>query len=373
MSAFRTIWTTPDRFVEVIDQRKLPHEWVVVELKTYKDAEVAIKEMTVRGAPLIGATAAYGIYLAVREMNEKGLNQSFLNQAFADLRASRPTAVNLFWALDKMKKALDTSFESKTEPVEVIDTALSVAWETAQRIVEEDVETCRMIGVHGLPLIEAIAHKKQGETVNILTHCNAGMLGCIEWGTITSPIYLAVQKGIKVHVWVDETRPRNQGANLTCYELTRHDVPHTLIVDNTGGHLMQHGMVDMVIVGTDRTTRQGDVANKIGTYLKALAAKDNELPFYVALPSTTIDWTISNGLTEIPIEERNQDEVKYVIGKSKTTGMLDEVLICPETTNASNYGFDVTPSRLITGLITERGVCTATEKGLLGLFPEQKA
>jgi methylthioribose-1-phosphate isomerase len=197
------------------------------------------------------------------------------------------------------------------------------------------------------------------------------MLGCIEWGTITSPIYQAVQKGLKVHVWVDETRPRNQGANLTCYELTRHNVNHTLIVDNTGGHLMQHGMVDMVIVGTDRTTRQGDVANKIGTYLKALAANDNQIPFYVALPSTTLDWTINDGLKEIPIEERNQDEVKYVIGKSKTTGKLDEVLICPETTKASNYGFDVTPARLVTGLITERGVCEASEEGLLGLFPEK--
>jgi len=248
---------------------------------------------------------------------------------------------------------------------------LQTAWEAAGAIVEEDVETCRMIGVHGLPILEAISKKKNGETINILTHCNAGMLGCIEWGTITSPIYQAVQKGLKVHVWVDETRPRNQGANLTCYELTRHNVNHTLIVDNTGGHLMQHGMVDMVIVGTDRTTRQGDVANKIGTYLKALAANDNKIPFYVALPSTTLDWTINDGLKEIPIEERNQDEVKYVIGKSKTTGKLDEVLICPETTKASNYGFDVTPARLVTGLITERGVCEASEEGLLGLFPEK--
>lgn len=361
MSAFRTIWTTEDRFVEVIDQRKLPHEWVVVKLLTYKDAEVAIKDMTVRGAPLIGATAAYGIYLAVREMVEQELDGSFLDQAFTDLRASRPTAVNLFWALDKMRAALDDATDF-----------LQTAWEAAGAIVEEDVETCRMIGVHGLPILEAISARKNGETINILTHCNAGMLGCIEWGTITSPIYQAVQKGLNVHVWVDETRPRNQGANLTCYELTRHNVPHTLIVDNTGGHLMQHGMVDMVIVGTDRTTRQGDVANKIGTYLKALAAKDNNIPFYVALPSTTLDWTINDGLKEIPIEERNQDEVKYVVGKSKATGKLDEVLICPETTKASNYGFDVTPARLVAGLITERGVCEASEAGLLGLFPEQQ-
>jgi methylthioribose-1-phosphate isomerase len=358
---FRTIWPTEDKFVEVIDQRKLPHEFVVVKLLTYKDAEIAIKEMTVRGAPLIGATAAYGIYLAVREMLEKELDPSFLDQAFSDLRASRPTAVNLFWALDKMLNALDAS-----------DDFLKTSWEMAAQILEEDVETCRMIGVHGLPLIEEISKRKNGEVVNILTHCNAGMLGCVEWGTITSPIYQAIQKGLKVHVWVDETRPRNQGSNLTCYELTRHDVPHTLIVDNAGGHLMQHGMVDMVIVGTDRTTRQGDVANKIGTYLKALAANDNHIPFYVALPSTTLDWTINDGLKEIPIEERNQDEVKYMIGKSSVSGNIESVLICPETTNASNYGFDVTPAKYVTKLITERGVCDASEAGLLTLFPEMK-
>lgn len=358
MAKFRTIWTTEDRFVEVIDQRKLPHEYTVVKLLSYKDAEVAIKDMTVRGAPLIGATAAYGIYLAVREMLEKELPGTFLDQAFSDLRASRPTAVNLFWALDKMRLALDQA-----------EDFLSTSWEMAGQIVEEDVETCRMIGVHGLPIIEALSSKKNGEVVNILTHCNAGMLGCIEWGTITSPIYQALEKGIKVHVWVDETRPRNQGSNLTCYELTKHGVPHTLIVDNAGGHLMQHGMVDMVIVGTDRTTRNGDVANKIGTYLKALAAKDNNIPFYVALPSTTLDMSIRDGLKEIPIEERNQDEVRYFIGKSPS-GNIEPVLICPETTKASNYGFDVTPAHLVTALITERGVCEASERGLLELFPE---
>ncbi len=361
MTKFRTIWPTEDKFVEVIDQRKLPHEFVVVKLQTYKDAELAIKDMTVRGAPLIGATAAYGIYLAVREMIENELDGTFLDQAFTDLRASRPTAVNLFWALDKMLKALD---ESEGD-------FLNTSWEAAAAIVEEDVETCRMIGVHGLPIIEAISTRKKGDVVNILTHCNAGMLGCVEWGTITSPIYQAIEKGIKVHVWVDETRPRNQGSNLTCYELTKHNVPHTLIVDNAGGHLMQHGMVDMVIVGTDRTTRQGDVANKIGTYLKALAAKDNNIPFYVALPSTTLDMTINNGLTEIPIEERNQDEVRYMIGKD-AQGKIGNVLICPETTPASNYGFDVTPARLVTKIITERGVCDASEEGLLALFPEYK-
>lgn len=359
MSKFRTIWPTEDRYVEVIDQRKLPHEFVVVKLRTYKDAEVAIKDMTVRGAPLIGATAAYGIYLAVREMVEKQLGGTFLDIAFSDLRASRPTAINLFWALDRMRDALDSSTSD----------FLQTAWDTAAQIVEEDVETCRMIGVHGLPLIEAISSKKNGETVNILTHCNAGMLGCVEWGTITSPIYQAIQKGIKVHVWVDETRPRNQGSNLTAYELTKHGVPHTLIVDNAGGHLMQHGMVDMVIVGTDRTTRNGDVANKIGTYLKALAAKDNGIPFYVALPSTTLDMSIRDGLKEIPIEERDQNEVRYMIGKA-ASGTIEAVLICPETTPASNYGFDVTPARLVTKIITERGVCDASEQGLVGLYPE---
>lgn len=361
MTKFRTIWTTEDKYVEVIDQRKLPHEFVVVKLETYEDAEEAIKEMTVRGAPLIGATAAYGIYLAVREMIEEELDGSFIDQAFTDLRTSRPTAVNLFWALDKMRVALDNCEGD----------FLTCAWEAANAIVEEDVETCRMIGVHALPIIEAISKRKKGEVVNILTHCNAGMLGCVEWGTVTSPIYQAKEKGLKVHVWVDETRPRNQGSNLTCYELTKHGVPHTLIVDNAGGHLMQHGMVDMVIVGTDRTTRNGDVANKIGTYLKALAAYDNNIPFYVALPSTTLDMTIRDGLKEIPIEERNQDEVRYMIGKGPN-GKIESVLICPETTQASNYGFDVTPARLVTKIITDRGVCDASEKGLLELFPEFK-
>ena len=357
---FRTIWTTPERDIEVIDQRQLPHEYVVVKLQTYQDADLAIRSMTVRGAPLIGATAAYGIFLAVRELIDKGLDARFLDEAFTVLRASRPTAVNLFWALDRMQKTLDEA-----------EDFLEAAWNEAQKIVEEDIETCRMIGVHGLPLIERISEKKKGETVHILTHCNAGMLGCIEWGTITSPIYQAVQKGIDVHVWVDETRPRNQGANLTAYELTKHGVKHTLIVDNTGGHLMQHSMVDLVIVGTDRTTRQGDVANKIGTYLKALAAKDNQIPFYVALPSTTLDMRINDGLKEIPIEERDQNEVKYVIGKS-ASGKIEPVLICPETTPAANYGFDVTPARLVTGLITERGICAASEDGILSLFPEYK-
>ena len=355
-SPFRTIWPTDDRFVEVIDQRFLPHEWVVVKLHTYQEAERAIKDMVVRGAPLIGATAAYGIYLAARECVEKKCNASFMDQAFEDMAKSRPTAVNLFWALNRMKLKLKDSLDLVAD-----------AWEEAQAIVEEDIETCRMIGVHGLPLIEAISAKKPGERVNILTHCNAGMLGCVEWGTVTSPIYQAKQKGIDVHVYVDETRPRNQGANLTSYELTRHDIPHTLIVDNAGGHLMQHGMVDLVIVGTDRTTCQGDVANKIGTYLKALAAYDNQIPFYVALPSTTLDLKIKDGLSEIPIEERDQNEVKYVIGKS-SSGKIESVLICPETTQAVNHGFDVTPARLVTGLITERGLCAPNEGAILTMF-----
>ena len=358
MNDFRTIWLSEDGFVEVIDQRILPHKLEIVKLSSYKEAVVAIKNMTVRGAPLIGATAAYGIYLAVREMIERQLEGDFLDKAFEELRASRPTAVNLFWALDRMSESLDNSSDF-----------LSDSLNQANAIVTDDIETCRMIGVHGLPIIEELSKKKEGETVNILTHCNAGMLGCVQWGTITSPIYQAHLKGIKVHVWVDETRPRNQGSNLTAYELTRHGIPHTLIVDNAGGHLMQHGMVDMVIVGTDRTTRKGDVANKIGTYLKALSAKDNGIPFYVALPSTTLDMNISDGLLEIPIEERDQNEVKYITGLA-ANGEIETVLICPETTSASNYGFDVTPARLVTGLITERGVCEANENGILSLFPE---
>ena len=355
-SPFRTIWPTSDRYVEVIDQRFLPHEWVVVKLRTYQEAETAIKDMIVRGAPLIGATAAYGIYLAARTCVEENHALSLMDQAFEALANSRPTAVNLFWALNRMKERLEGA-----------ENLVETAWNEAQAIVEQDVETCRNIGVHGLPIIEALAAKKPGQRINILTHCNAGMLGCIEWGTVTSPIYQAKQKGLDVHVYVDETRPRNQGANLTAYELTRHGIPHTLIVDNAGGHLMQHGMVDMVIVGTDRTTRHGDVANKIGTYLKALAAHDNKIPFYVALPSTTLDLSVRDGLKEIPIEERNQDEVRYVIGKS-AAGAIEPVLICPETTQAVNHGFDVTPARLVTGLITERGVCAPNEAAILAMF-----
>lgn len=359
-NSFRTIWVKDHQTIEVIDQRQLPHQFVVVQLRTCDEVVLAIKSMIVRGAPLIGATAAYGVYLALLEIQRAGNTANYLDEAFENLRESRPTAVNLFWALDRMKKALN-GISDVSEKIEI-------ALQEANAIVEDDIETCRMIGVHGLPLLEAIWERKGRKTVNILTHCNAGMLGCIQWGTITSPIYQAQAKGIDVHVWVDETRPRNQGANLTCFELTKHGVPHTLITDNNGGHLMQHGKVDIVLVGTDRTTRQGDVANKIGTYLKALAAKDNQIPFYVALPSTTIDWSINDGLKEIPIEERDQNEVRTVYGLTPE-GQMTNVLICPSTTKAVNHGFDVTPARLVSGLITERGICDASEAGLSSLFP----
>lgn len=360
----RTVWIKPDnaQIVQVLDQRYLPHQIIIQDLATWQDVEVAIKDMIVRGAPLIGATAAYGIYLACLEAQKTENPIQFIDLAFSRLRESRPTAINLFWALDRMRATLEKATDLPTK------TKLSL--ETAHQIVEDDVEVCRLIGVHGLPIIQAISERKKGEVVNILTHCNAGRLGCIEWGTATSPIYQAHKLGIEVHVWVDETRPRNQGASLTAWELSQAGIPHTVIVDNAGGHLMQHGFVDMVIVGTDRTTRTGDVANKIGTYLKALAAKDNQIPFYVALPSTTLDWTIRDGLTEIPIEERSQNEVKYIMGKAQD-GSMQTVLLTPENSPASNYGFDVTPARLITGLITERGICEANEQGLLSLFPEQ--
>ncbi|MCU0448189.1 MAG: S-methyl-5-thioribose-1-phosphate isomerase [Microscillaceae bacterium] len=363
----RTIWLKANdpSTVQVIDQRRLPHEFIVEDLQTVEQTVWAIKEMVVRGAPLIGATAAYGMYFACLEAAKAANPEQYFTKATQDLRNSRPTAINLFWAIERQVRAINegNSWAQKAQ----------IAFHTANAIIEEDVEICRMIGVHGLPIIEQLSHQKNGEVVNILTHCNAGRLGCIEWGTISSPIYQAHQKGIKVHVWVDETRPRNQGSNLTAWELSQAGVPHTVIVDNTGGHLMQHGLVDMVIVGTDRTTRVGDVANKIGTYLKALAARDNQVPFYVALPSSTIDWEIRDGLKEIPIEERSQDEVKYIYGWNENNQQLEKVLLTPKESPACNYGFDVTPARLVTGgLITERGVCVASEAGLLGLFPEKR-
>lgn len=361
----RTIWRNAlaDKIM-VINQTLLPHRLQVETLTNVQEIYTAIKDMIVRGAPLIGATAAYGVYYAFRDNNTLEAIMNDVNY----LRSSRPTAVNLFWAIDQVLAATNASEDLKEKA--------NLALIAADKIVEDDIETCRLIGVHGLPILQEIAAKKKAlglnPVVNVLTHCNAGMLGCIRWGTIASPIYQAKELGLDIHVWVDETRPRNQGANLTAWELGQHGIKHTLIVDNTGGLLMQNGMVDVVIVGTDRTTRKGDVANKIGTYLKALAAKDNNIPFYVALPSTTIDWTISDGLKEIPIEERSQDEVRYTVGKDEK-GDIVSVLICPENTPAANYGFDITPARLVTGgFITERGNCLATEEGLLSLFPEEK-
>ncbi len=357
----RTLWIQ-DQHIQVIDQRQLPHAQVVQDLTTVDEVVNAIKEMVVRGAPLIGATAAYGVHFACLEAEGTQAPEQYFKASMQKLSQSRPTAVNLFWAINRVVKAIE-GLESWSDKAQI-------AWTEASEIVEEDVTICRSIGENGLPIIEQISQQKSGEAVNILTHCNAGMLGCIEWGTATSPIYQAHQKGIPVHVWVDETRPRNQGASLTAWELTQAGIPHTVIVDNAGGHLMQHGLVDMVIVGTDRTTRQGDVANKIGTYLKALAARDNGIPFYVALPSTTIDWAVRDGLQEIPIEERSPNEVKYIQGM--VDGKIQQVLLTPENSPASNYGFDVTPARLVTALITERGVCHANEVAMLELFPEKK-
>jgi len=360
---FRTIWQNPDdpTVVQIIDQRRLPHEYVVEDLLSWRDGVRAISEMLVRGAPLIGATAAWSLYLAALESRGKSNRGELIRDAAMELAATRPTAVNLRWAIDRVLGVLD-----RTVTVDEIEDALELE---ARKICDEDIAISRGIGEHGLKLIEEIAARKSGETVNILTHCNAGSLATINWGTATAPVYFALAKGIDVHVWVDETRPRNQGSQLTAWELAENDVPHTLIVDNAGGHLMQHGLVDICITGTDRTTRSGDVANKIGTYLKALAAYDNNIPFYVALPSTTIDWSITDGLTEIPIEERDPDEVAKIYGKAGDE--LCTVQTVGSNTAISNYAFDVTPARLVTGLITERGICAASEDGLTALFPEQ--
>ena len=349
--ALRTIWFEDDK-VKIIDQTKLPHQFIIKDLKTVKDAINAIKVMEVRGAPLIGGTAAYGIVLAIIEKND--LN--FINQASGDLINSRPTAINLKWAVDRMMKKIK-GVNSK----EILNLALN----EAKAICEEDVGFCKSIGEHGLKIIEAIYQKKK-DTVNILTHCNAGWLATIDWGTATSPIYHAHQKGIKVHVWVDETRPRNQGANLTSYELNEEGVPNTIIADNTGGILMQRGQVDMCIVGTDRTLANGNVCNKIGTYLKALAAKDNNVPFYVALPSSTIDWKIKEA-KDIPIEERNSEELSHIEGVNKK-GEIEKFLIYPKKSKAMNLAFDITPAKYVTGLITERGICDASKEGLQKLF-----
>ncbi len=357
----RTIWPAADGedgAVEIIDQTRLPFEFTVARLESMTDAARAISDMLVRGAPLIGATAAYGMALAMRA----DTSAAGLASAYKVLMAARPTAVNLRWALDDMTALLDPLDPARREVA---------AWERAAEICDEDVEICSKLGDNGRKLIEAAWDKKGRDgAVNILTHCNAGWLATVDWGTALAPIYKSHDAGIPVHVWVDETRPRNQGVSLTCWELGQQGVAHTLIVDNAGGHLMQHGLVDLCIVGTDRTTKAGDVCNKIGTYLKALAAHDNQVPFYVALPGPTIDWTITDGVRDIPIENRGADEVTRMTGITDA-GEITTVTIAPDGTPAANYAFDVTPSRLISGLITERGVAEASEAGLKRLYPEK--
>jgi methylthioribose-1-phosphate isomerase len=357
---YQTIWIDENdsSVVRVIDQQKLPFFFEIKDLRSVDDVFDAINDMTVRGAPLIGAAGAFGIYLATLEINSMTNIREHISNAARYLISCRPTAVNLSWAvsyvMDKLKYEESSASLTKT------------ALDTAIEICEMEKENCRQIGKHGLKLIEAIGKKKKGAPVNILTHCNAGWLSCIDYGTATAPIYLAHEKEIPLHVWVDETRPRNQGSRLTAYELGQNGIPYTLIPDNAGGHLMQQKLVDIVIVGSDRTTRKGDVANKIGTYLKALAAFDNKIPFYSAFPSSSIDFNIKDGVKEIIIEERDADEVKCVTGFGE--GKIQSVRICPEETIAANYGFDITPARLITGLITERGICKATEKDIIEMF-----
>ncbi len=350
---YRTIWfDEKNQVVKIIDQTKLPHQFIIKDLKTVKDAINAIKTMEVRGAPLIGGTAAYGIVLAVMENNDL----EFIKKSSEELIKSRPTAINLQWAVHRMNNKLSMVNSNDL---------LNIALKEAKEICDEDVKFCENIGLNGLKIIEEIYNKKK-DTVNILTHCNAGWLATINWGTATSPIYHAKKKGISVHVWVDETRPRNQGANLTSYELNEEQIPNTIIADNTGGILMQRGEVDMCIVGTDRTLSTGDVANKIGTYLKALAAYDNNIPFYVALPSSTIDWDIKD-FKEIPIEERNSEELSHIEGLDENNN-IKKILIYPKKSKAMNLAFDVTPAKYVTGLITEKGVCEASKEGLTKLF-----
>ncbi|NCU20239.1 S-methyl-5-thioribose-1-phosphate isomerase [Candidatus Falkowbacteria bacterium] len=354
---YRSIWREASGEVRIIDQRWLPHELRIVPLRDRAEFAAAIRDMWVRGAPLIGATAAYGV--AVQMQGDA--SDASLRETWEVLHETRPTAINLKWALDEMTRHL--------APLPVTERP-AAAWARAAEIADEDVEINRRIGEHGLAIIREIAARKGGGRVNILTHCNAGWPATVDWGTATSPIYHAVEAGIDVHVFVDETRPRNQGAQLTAWELNSHGVSHDLIVDNAGGHLMQHGEVDMVIVGTDRTTANGDVCNKIGTYLKALAAKANGVPFYVALPSPTIDWTVKDGVKEIPIEERAGSEVTHVQGRD-AAGRVFCVQISPDGTPARNPAFDVTPAHLVTGLITERGICTASSEGLAAMFPDR--
>jgi methylthioribose-1-phosphate isomerase len=356
---YRTIWVNPNNpeIIQIIDQTKLPFEFSIEDLTDLQSTVFAIRDMKVRGAGLIGATAAFGIYLASLTANAKTFREEIAD-AGKLLSATRPTAVNLQWAINRQLKLLG---ESKS----LMDFQ-NRSLELANAIANEDAAMCKKLGEHGLKIIEKLNKEKGGKTVNILTHCNAGWLAFVDYGSATSPIYLAHDRGIDVHVWVDETRPRNQGARLTAWELLQHGVKHTIIPDNAGGHLMQHGLVDLVITGADRVTRTGDTANKIGTYLKALAARDNNIPFYVALPSSTFDWTISDGIKEIPIEQRDANEVKYMSGWKN--GKEQQILITPKNSPAVNYGFDVTPARLITGLITENGICPASEAGIKELF-----
>jgi methylthioribose-1-phosphate isomerase len=357
----RTIWVEADgASVGTIDQTQLPHRYTTIQLKTVQDAAHAIKSMQVRGAPLIGAVAAYGVALALRQ----DASDAALERAYALLFATRPTAINLRWALDEMMAAVRNRAR---------EDRVDAAYRRAQEIADEDVEINAAIGRNGLRLIEEIAAtKKPGAPVNVLTHCNAGWLATVDWGTATAPIYLAHEQNHPVHVWVDETRPRNQGASLTAWELGHHGVPHTVIPDNTGGHLMQHGMVDLVIVGTDRVTANGDVCNKIGTYLKALAARDNNVPFYVALPSPTIDFSVDDGVRQIPIEQRGPEEVTDMTGRT-ADGRIETVRVVPQGSPVANYAFDVTPARLVSGLITERGVLRADRAALAAAFPERIA
>jgi methylthioribose-1-phosphate isomerase len=360
---FRTIWLKPgdEAVVQLIDQRFLPHRFVIEEVRTVEQMATAIREMHVRGAGLIGASAGYGMYLAALEAAQSAAFDKHLASAAMKLKATRPTAVNLSWAVERQLGNIAKSKDANEK--------VSRALRTAKLIADEDVEHCRMIGQHGLALIREIATKNTGKPVNVLTHCNAGWLAFVDYGSATAPIYAAHDSGLPVHVWVAETRPRNQGSKLTAWELGKHGVPHTIIADSAAGHLMQHAMVDLIIVGTDRTTLSGDVGNKIGTYLKALAAKDNDVPFYVALPSSSFDWKLRDGLKEIPIEERGAEEVKQADGWFE--GQQVEVRVAPERSPAANYGFDVTPGHLVTGLITERGVCEANEESIRALFPEQ--
>jgi methylthioribose-1-phosphate isomerase len=353
---YRTIWPKPgdERVIQLIDQRALPHRFLIEDVRTVAEMAAALREMHVRGAGLIGAAAGYGMYLATFEPD--------LMAAAENLKATRPTAVNLAWAVDRLLNAIAAADSPEEKQ--------AVAFLTAQQIADEDAEYCRRIGEHGLRLIRTLREKKGDGPVNVLTHCNAGWLAFVDYGSATSPLYAAHDAGIPVHVWVDETRPRSQGSKLTAWELGEHGVPHTIIADNAGGHLMQRGKVDAVIVGTDRTTFTGDVANKIGTYLKALAAKDNGVPFYVALPSSSFDWKIRDGVKEIPIEERGSEEVSHADGLH--AGAHVEVRVAPESSPAANYGFDVTPRQLVTALITERGICEANEHSIAALFPEHR-